>query len=117
MKKRKSRSSDKNIKWIIVLLLVVVAGLVGLVVPQIYQSESVIDESEIECFVNSDCAIVSAEHCPCNLGGAPKCIAKINLGEYTQSVQNCPSIQGYERNDCGQISCGCVNNRCVGVPR
>lgn len=117
MKKRRNLKTDKKIKWVVVLLLVVFAGLVSLVVPQIYQGNSLIEESEIECFVNSDCLVVRAEHCPCNLGGAPQCIARENLAEYTQTVQNCPVIGGYERNDCGEITCGCVNNKCVGVPR
>ena len=119
MKKREKVNSEKKIKWVVVLLLVVLAGLISIVLPQVYQDgeNSLVEASEIECFTNSDCVIVRAEHCPCNQGGSPQCISRERLGEYTQSLGSCPVSNGYSRNECGQISCGCVNNRCVGVPK
>ncbi|MEM4182011.1 MAG: hypothetical protein QXX68_02555 [Candidatus Pacearchaeota archaeon] len=73
-----------------------------------------VEAKEVECYKDSDCLIIRGSCCPCNNGGSPQCIPQKNLLEFTRALEKCSSKGACFNEDCGKISCGCVNNKCVG---
>ena len=112
--KRKKVDNENELRIIIAVLLVLIVGIFTLIIPQIQKSESNAVE-KMECVTNSDCIIIRGVHCDCDDGGAPQCVPKNLLGEYSMQLSTCNSF-GTQSDNCGRITCGCVNNRCVGRP-
>jgi hypothetical protein len=109
-------NKDKKLRLIVVISLIVLVGFFTLILPQLYNGNSSksAEASPIECVKNSDCIIIRGSCCSCEDGGAPQCISKNQLGEYTKKLESCSSQGTCFNVDCGKITCGCVNNVCVG---
>jgi hypothetical protein len=117
MKKRRL-SKDKKMRLIIAISLVVLVGFFTLVLPQLYDGKNSksVEASPVECVLNSDCIIIRGSCCSCEDGGAPQCVPKNQLGEYTKKLESCLSQGSCFNLDCGKITCGCVDDVCVGRP-
>lgn len=116
IKKRLSKAK-KNKSLLTVIALILFFMLSALVIYQIYlgsESKRIVQASMPECTKNSDCIILRGSCCSCDNGGAPKCIAKTKLADYTKELESCSSDGNCIGADCGTISCGCVKGSCVG---
>lgn len=118
MKKRVKREQRK-IKLLAIASLVVFILLLATIGLQTYKEydleKNSANLSPMECIKNSDCIIARGSCCSCENGGAPQCIAKINLGDYAKKLESCLVDGPCIGVDCGKIECSCVNNKCVGL--
>ena len=117
MKKKKS-DCEKKLKILIVLSLIVILGFFMLVLPYLnnHKGSKIVEAAQVECVKNSDCIIIRGSCCLCDEGGAPQCISKNKLGDYTKKLESCSSSGTCFNGDCGKITCGCVDNKCAGQP-
>ena len=116
--RKKRLGKQKKLRLVLALSIVILAGFFTLLLPQIYDGNDSgrVEAAPVECVRNSDCIIVRGSFCACDDGGAPKCIAKNRLGDYTKSLESCTRNDRFFDEDCGQITCGCVDNVCIGRP-
>lgn len=113
MKKRKKKLEIVVIASLIVVLILLMCLVVGICYNDDLKKRIVTGDL-IECTKNSDCLIVRGSCCSCEEGGAPKCIAKASLGEYMQQLESCSREGSCIGIDCGKISCGCIDGKCIG---
>lgn len=114
--KKSAIKKKKRINMVVVSLIIVFLLLILCLSVQFFDDSrgNVVNAATIECVKNSDCIIAKGSCCSCENGGAPKCIPKNQLGEYAKTLESCSKEGSCMGLDCGKISCGCVDNRCVG---
>lgn len=114
--KKKVSKYQKRIEMLIISVLLVLLLLIMILSVQNYQNkkEMFVVDSPRECTKDSDCIIIRGSFCSCEDGGSPQCIPKDQMGEYISTIESCSKGNDLFSKNCGQISCGCVNNICVG---
>ena len=112
MKKRIKKEKDL-LKITLIITSIFLILIIVLLLTKNEQTKKV-EAKEIECVKNSDCLIIRGSCCSCENGGSPMCIPKTRLLEFTKMLEKCSSSGSCLNLDCGRISCGCVNNKCVG---
>ncbi|MDE0518311.1 MAG: hypothetical protein OXH36_01955 [Bdellovibrionales bacterium] len=74
---------------------------------------------DIPCVQNSDCVLISKNCCPCNMGGAPYAIHKLQKEAYRRyRDQTCHSgreicLASYRCDEWKSSTLQCVNSRCT----
>ncbi|MCX8159276.1 MAG: hypothetical protein N3D20_03275 [Candidatus Pacearchaeota archaeon] len=110
MKKRIKK--ERRIMIILLSLVVLLVFILFLTITA--NKEKKVEAKEIECVKDNDCLIIRAACCPCEMGGEPICIPKTRLNEFTKMLEKCSRQESCSENKCSKITCGCVNNKCVG---
>jgi hypothetical protein len=115
-RQKKTNSRRQNIRITKILVLFAFAFILVFSIYQIYtkRTQILLEDSNIECTKNSDCLIIRGSCCSCEEGGAPQCIPKSQIGIFTKELESCSSKGSCFNLDCGKISCGCIENKCVG---
>lgn len=109
----KKRTKEVKIITILALLgLVVLLLILSLAVNK--KENKKVEAKEVECEKNSDCIIVRSDCCPCEEGKNPVCIPKTRLFEFSSILEKCSQRFGCMNENCGKISCSCINNKCIG---
>lgn len=77
-------------------------------------NSDLVDE-ELVCVSDEDCVRVELGCCPCNMGGAEKCVNVEFEENYLERLENCSEFTVCAAVDkCEIKSCGCVGGVCVG---
>ena len=68
---------------------------------------------EGECSGDEDCVLQQVTCCPCNMGGKVECMTKKEAEKWREKLRNCGKVMCIALYNCKNISCKCVEGKCV----